>query len=99
MLQEGPETDIQIVCNNMRVVLDIRPHDPLPGRIVTRNVLGEPWEVPLQVVPLHVRAAKSDEDRRRGLREEPRVRLEVGPMVPPEQASARDDGPIADNLR
>ena len=82
----------------MQVVLNVRLHDLLLGPVVTRNVVREPWEVPLQVVPLHIRAAKSDEHGRRGSREKARVCLEVAPAVPPVRAGAREDGPLTDDL-
>jgi hypothetical protein len=57
VLKEGPESNIKVVGDNVGIVLDVQPHDPLPGPIVARKVVREPWEVPLEVVPLHIRAA------------------------------------------
>jgi hypothetical protein len=55
--KERPESNIKVVGYNMRVVLDIRPNDPLPGPIIARKIVRKPWKVPLEVVPLHIRAA------------------------------------------
>jgi hypothetical protein len=47
MLQEGPESNIEVVGHDMWAVLDVRPHDPLPGPVVTRKIVCKPGEVPL----------------------------------------------------
>ena len=57
VLKERPESNIEVVGHEIGVVLDIRPDDPLPGPIVTRKIVRKPWEVPLKVVPLHIRVA------------------------------------------
>ena len=57
MLKERPESDIKVVGYDVGVVLDIRPDDPLPGPVVACKIVCEPWEVPLEVVPLYIRAA------------------------------------------
>jgi hypothetical protein len=60
VLKERPETDIEVVGHDMGVVLDIRPHNLLTGPIVARKIVGKLRKVPLEVVPLHVGAAKGD---------------------------------------
>ena len=57
MLKERPESNIEVVGHDVRVVLDVRPDDPLAGPVVTRKVVRKPWEVPLKVVLLHIRVA------------------------------------------
>ena len=57
VLKERPEPNIEVVGHDMRVALDVRPHDPLSGPVVAREVVRKPWEVPLEVVPLYICAA------------------------------------------
>jgi hypothetical protein len=39
VLKEGPEPKIQILSNDMRVILNIVPHNPLPGRVAGSKIL------------------------------------------------------------
>ena len=83
VLQERPEAEVEVVGHDIRVVLDIRPDDPLAGPVVTRQVVCEPGEVPLEVVPLYIRVAKGHEHGRRRLGQEAGVGLEAARAVPP----------------
>ena len=98
MLQERPEADVEVVRNDVRVILDVGPHDPLAGPLVACHVLGEPREVPLQLVPLHISAAECREHGGRVSGEEARVRLEATAPVPLVRTGAREDGRLTDNL-
>jgi hypothetical protein len=70
VVKECLETDIKVVGHNIGVVLDIRPHDPLPGLVVACKIVCKPWEVPLEVVPLHICTAKGQEYGRYGRTQE-----------------------------
>ena len=83
----------------MRVVLDVRPHDPLAGPVVAREVVVEPGEVLLEVVLLHIRAAEGHEHRGRRRRQEAGVGLEATPAVCLVRPCPRQPGPLADDLR
>ena len=99
VLKEGPESDIKVVGHDVGVVLDIRPDDPLPGPIVTRKIVRKPWEVPLEVVPLHIRTAQGEEHGCRGRGQEARVGQETAKTVPLIRTGAREYGPLTDDLR
>ena len=57
MLKERLESDIKVVGYDVGVVLDIRLDDLLPGPVVAYKIVYEPWEVPLEVVLLHIHVA------------------------------------------
>ena len=57
VLKERPEPNIEVVGHDVRVVLDVRPDDPLPGPVVACKIVYEPWEVPLEIVLLHIHVA------------------------------------------
>ena len=63
VLEEGSETDIEVVGYDMWVVLDVRPHDLLAGPVVARQVVCEPREVSLEAVPLHIGTAEGHKGR------------------------------------
>ena len=42
VLQECSESNIEVVGHDMRVILDVRPDDPLAGPVVTRKVVRKP---------------------------------------------------------
>jgi len=77
VLEERAESDIEVVGHDIGVVLDVRPHDPLAGPIIAREIVREPWEVPLEVVPLHVRTAQGQKYRCGGRGQEAGVGLEA----------------------
>jgi hypothetical protein len=84
VFKERPETDIKVVGYDIRVVLDIRPDDPLTGLIVACKIVGKLGKVPLEVVLLHISIAKSDKYRCCGPRQETGVSLKTAATVPPE---------------
>ena len=57
MLKERLESDIKVVGYDVGVVLDIRLDDPLLGPVVACKIVYEPWEVPLEIVLLHIHVA------------------------------------------
>ena len=57
MLKERLESDIKVVGYDVGVALDIRLDDLLLGLVVAYKIVYEPWEVPLEVVPLYIRVA------------------------------------------
>ena len=90
VLKEGPESDIKVVGHDVGVVLDIRPDDPLAGPVVTRKVVREPWEVPLEVVLLHIRAAQGEKYGCCRRRQEAGVGLKTTATVPLVRTGARE---------
>ena len=63
MLQEHLESDIKVVCYKIQVVLDVCLHDLLAGLVVACKVVVKLEEVLLEVVLLHICAAKGYKHR------------------------------------
>jgi hypothetical protein len=63
VLKECLETDIEVVGYDIRVVLDIRLHNLLTGRIVACKIVGKLGKVLLEVMLLYIGAAKGDKYR------------------------------------
>jgi len=97
--EECAVSNIEVVGHDMGVVLDIRPNDPLAGPFITRQIVRKPWEVPLEVVPLHVCAAQGQKHGCRGRGQETRVGLETPATVPPVRTGAGEQGTLTDDLR
>ena len=64
MFPKGPKPNIEVVCYNVRIVLDIRLYDPLTGLIIACEVVCKPWEMLLEVLPLHICIAKGQKYER-----------------------------------
>ena len=98
VLLEGPKSNVEVVSYDVWVVLDIRPHDLLAGLIIARKVVRKPGEVPLEVLPLHIRTAEGQKYGRRGRGEEAGVGLEATAPVTPVRTCAREEGALTDDL-
>ena len=98
MLLEGPKPNIKVVSHDVWIVLDIRPYDPLTGPIIARKVVRKPREVPLEVLPLHIRTAKGQKYGCCGQGKEAGVGLEATATVALVWTCAREEGALADDL-
>ena len=87
VLGEGFESQVQVSRDDMRVSLHVLPHDLLPDLLSGRSIDVILWEVPLEVLPLHVGTAEGQKDRCLVPRQKARLCLEGIAFVPPEWAS------------
>jgi hypothetical protein len=58
MFLKGLKPNIEVVSYDIQVVLDIRPHDLLPGLIIASKIVYKPGKVPLEVLLLYIYTAK-----------------------------------------
>src|SRR5256885_13859741 len=63
VLGEGFESQVQVSRDDMRVSLHVLPHDLLPDLLSGRSIDVILWEVPLEVLPLHVGTAEGQKHR------------------------------------
>ena len=99
VLFEEPEPDIQVVGDDMWVVLNHVLDESALGTIILCDHGRVSWEVPMQVLPLHISRAECHEYGRHAGRQKASLRLEASPLVSPEWARASQRGALPHNLR
>lgn len=87
-VHEGPETDIQVLGNDMWAALNVFPDNLAPNRLVCSEELIATGQLAMEIMLLEISAAKGDKYRRHLRCKESSLGLESLALVLPKGASS-----------